>query len=129
MIYYHPPYPNQWDSEGSDDTPVPSVTFIVNPELHDSMEFIDMLIQSNEIPGQITIDTVEPTASPYLITSPTMRDFNPGWYKNVGKRNQGADSGKPMQGPYLYVKIEFDETVDVEHILRAARFGYRKIIG
>jgi len=44
LLYYHPPAVNQWLCDSSDTTPRPYVIFVVNPLLHDSMEFIDILV-------------------------------------------------------------------------------------
>ena len=107
----------------------PYIELIINPSLHESWEFIDMLIHANAIPSQITYDTTPTNVSPNIDTSPAMRNFNPGYYSKIGLRNSGAKSGKALQGPYLRVKIEFDVSQSTEYEIKALRTGIKNMIG
>jgi hypothetical protein len=129
LLYYIPPYPNQWNSDSLNITPIPYVTCIVNPTLHESLEFIDILIHSSSKPIELIMDTKYPIESPFTVLGPDARDFNPGWYLNIGKRTSGPNMNRSMQGPFLYINIKFDEEEDIQFILKALRTGFKKIVG
>ena len=114
-------------ASGADVTPY--MEFIINPSLHESWTFIDILLHASEKPAKVSADTDEAMSSPFVDTSPSLRDFNPGWYMKFGKRTAGASITKLLQGPFLKVKIEFDGTNANAHVIKAARIGVGDIVG